>query len=144
MRERDRQYGATVACAEASSGTHADRVAVVWTLFNRMSLRPAQFGATLAGVCCKRMQYSEFNGDAGDNANLERVLDLADDDPQWIDALAAFDEAAAAVAAGQQDPTDGATHYYDHSLDGDPPAWSVAPAVQTLVTDKFTFFKSVP
>lgn len=139
--ERDRQYCATVAFCEADSGTAQDRRAVVWTIFNRLALNPARYGTTPMEVAVMRMQYSEFNGDPADNRNLRRAARVPETNALWQDSLAAFD----AVNAGTYpDPTGGATHYYDHSLDNNPPAWAAAPAVVTLITDKFTFLKNVP
>src|SRR5579859_841604 len=40
-----------------------------------------------------------------------------------------------------EDPTDGATHYYDESVR--PPAWTAAPARETFVLDKLHFFAGV-
>lgn len=126
----------TIYC-EDSSGTHEERVLVAWTIFNR--LRARRFAKTVAGVCLKRAQFSEWDGDKVNNANLMRAAEVSDDDPVMRDCVAAFNEAAAASV----DPTEGATHYYDKSRDSDPPTWSLPPAVLSFTTDNFRFFRNV-
>lgn len=106
---------ATAACEESDSEA---RLWIVHSIFNRWRLNPARFGTTPAAVCMKRYQYSEYLPDVGDNANLERVLAKTASDPVIIDALAAYD----AVAAGQPDPTQNATHFFADSIAA--PSWT--------------------
>jgi hypothetical protein len=142
--DSDRTLAALTDFCEASSGTPEDRRLVMWTIFNRMRIAPSRYGRSPAGVCVLRMQFSEFNGDAADNRNLERGVNTPGTDPIMLDCAAAYDEVSAAVQRGDPDPTDGATGYYDHSLDGNPPYWSKPPARITKVTGKFTFVADVP
>lgn len=130
----DREMVAITTFCEASSASADERRSVVHSIFNRVS--DGRFGKTPAGVCLKRMQYSEWNGDAADNANLERGANTPDSDPIMMDCGAAFDE----VLAGADDPTAGATHYTDKTIA--PPSWTVGATV-ALETDKFIFYKDV-
>jgi len=139
---RDAALGLMTAYCEASSASPDERRFVIRTFFNRLALgKPARYGSTVAGVCVKRYQYSEWNADVADNANLERGAEAPEDDPVLQDCAAAYDEVAGDVAAGAPDPTGGATHYFDHSIK--PPYWA-AQATITLTTDNFTFLKDVP
>jgi N-acetylmuramoyl-L-alanine amidase len=131
----DRAIAAITTYCEASSASPMERRCVTHSYFNRR--KDGRFGHTVAEVCLKRMQYSEWNGDAADNANLLRAARAGDGDPVMADCAAAFDE----VAAGAFDPTGGATHYHDRSIT--PPYWA-ARAVVALETAKFIFYRSVP
>jgi N-acetylmuramoyl-L-alanine amidase len=132
----DRAFAAVTTYCEASSATPDERRDVMHSYFNR--LRHGGFGHTIAEVCLRRHQYSEWNGDAVNNANLMRGMRAPDDDPIMVDCGAAFDE----VAAANSDPTNGATHYHDKSIA--PPYWALPPAIKTLDTAKFCFYKNVP
>lgn len=123
----------TIAC-EASNRSHAVRQGVAASLFNRLALK--RYGHTIAAICLKRFQYSEWNADAADNANLERVASLPDDDAVILDCAVAYDE----VAAGA-DSTDGATHFYDESIPA--PSWA-AVSTFTVKIETVLFFKNVP
>src|ERR1035437_4028303 len=101
----NRELAALTIFCEASGELHAGKVAVAATLFNR--LKAGRFGKSIAGICLKRYQYSEWNDDQGDNANLERAAVTPEEDPVMVDCLAAYDEAAAGA-----DPSLGATHYH--------------------------------
>lgn len=140
---KDRTIGSLTAFCEASSATPAERRMVIWTFFNRLKLnQPSRYGATVAGVCLKRMQYSEWNGDRGNNRNLMRGAETPDDDKTMLDCAAAFDEVLAAQSdLTAVDPTSGATHYWDHTI---PPPYWAAQATITITTDNFTFAKDVP
>lgn len=112
----DRQYGATVIDAEAENQPAEARLGVAWSLLNRHRINPARYGFTIAEVCIKPYQYSEFNNDALDRANLERVLRKLDSDPAIVDALAQYD----AAVAGARDPTYGSTHFYANYIPAPP------------------------
>jgi spore germination cell wall hydrolase CwlJ-like protein len=130
----DRPIAALTAFCEASGASPAERRAVTHTFFNRA--KSGHYPETVAGVCLQRFQFSEWNDDAADNRNLERGALAPDNDPVMQDCLAAFDE----VAAGAFDPTGGATHYHDKSIQ--PPAWTVG-ATMCLETPKFFFYRNV-
>jgi spore germination cell wall hydrolase CwlJ-like protein len=132
----DLEIMALTIAAEASSGSQAEREAVGWTITNRC--RSGKYPANPAGVCLQRMQYSEWNGDTPDNRNLLRVAEMTEDSVTISNALA-----AAKVAQGLPglDPTGGATHYHDRSID--PPSWARPPAEIALETPNFIFYRGV-
>lgn len=130
----DRPIAAITCYCEASSASPDERRAVMHTFFNRVA--DGRFGKTVASVCLKRYQFSEWNDDKGDNANLERAANAADNDPVILECLADFD----AISAGAPDTTNGSTHYTDKTIS--PPAWTVG-ATLTLETNKFRFYKGV-
>lgn len=130
----DRQIAAITCYCEASNASPDERRAVMHTFFNRVV--DGRFGKTVASVCLKRYQFSEFNDDAADNANLERAANASDKDPIILECLADFD----AISAGQPDMTHGSTHYHDKSIA--PPSWAIGATV-TLNTNKFIFYKGV-
>ena len=132
----DKQIAAITTYCEASNQQQETRRCVMHTFFNRMRLNPARYGRTVAAVCLKRYQYSEWNADAVDNANLERGANAPDGDPIMLECAALFDEAE----SGGIDPTGGATHYYDTSIA--PPAWTIG-AVRTNQSGSIIFYKDV-
>lgn len=130
----DRPIAALTTFCEASNAAPDERRCVMHVIYNRRA--DGRFGKTIAEVCLRRIQFSEWNDDKGDNANLLRGADAADDDPVMLDCLAAFDD----VAKAYFDPTGKATHYHDKSIP--PPPWAVGATV-ALVTAKFIFYRDV-
>lgn len=128
----DREIAALTIFCEASGEPHAGKVAVAATFFNR--LKTGRFGKTIAAVCLARYQYSEWNDDRADSANLIRGAEVSDDD--MADCLDAFDEAARGG-----DPSLGATHYFAVSIPA--PAWA-AQGTETVQIGHHKFFKNVP
>lgn len=130
----DREIAALTIYCEASGEPHDGKVAVAATFFNR--LKTGRFGKTVASVCLERMQYSEWNADRADNANLLRGAETPDANPVMADCLMAFEEALAGA-----DPSLGATHYYAVSIPA--PAWA-AQGTETIEIGHHRFFKNVP
>lgn len=129
----DKPIAVITIAAEASNQPHVVRVGVAATILNRVN--SGRFQMTAAAVCLKRLQFSEWNADTGDNANLERVALMADDDPVILDCAAAWDEAVAG-----SDPSNGATHFY---ADGIPkPLWAVN-ATLTAKLGSVNFYNNV-
>jgi len=136
----DEVLGTTIIAAEARNQPHEAKQGVAATFFNR--IRTGRYGQTVAHVCLARMQYSSMNDDRQDNLNLLVVCDLTEDSPVWQECHKAFLEAAKDV-----DPTGGATHYYDTSID--PPYWTRRQAdgrqaVRTVQLGRLVFYKDVP
>lgn len=123
----------TIFC-EASGEAQETREAVAQTLFNR--LKDGRFGKTIAEICLRRMQFSEWNGDKIDNANLMRAARAGDMDAVMLECGAAYDSAS----GGAFDATDGATHYYDISIA--PPAWTSG-ATRTAQLGRLVFYINV-
>ena len=138
----DRPIAAITAYCEGSSASPFERRCIIHSIFNRVV--DGRFGRTVAGVCLKRFQYSEFNDDAVNNANLERGATASPTDPIMLDCASAFDE----VQAGAPDPTAGATHYHEKAM-AVYPSWTKKQpngrqAVVALTTDRFIFYSHVP
>jgi spore germination cell wall hydrolase CwlJ-like protein len=129
----DKPIGVITVAAEASSEPHLGRVAVAAVILNRV--RDGRFGHTAAAVCLKRMQFSEWDADRADNADLERVASMADDDSVIVDCAAAWDEAISG-----NDPTGAATHFYSEPHPA--PPWTVG-ATFTVQIGRNLFFKDV-
>jgi hypothetical protein len=134
----DRQIAAMTCYCEASSAMPFERQCVIHTMFNRLHTPGQRFGTTIAAICLKRAQYSEWNGDRVNSANLMRAAHAADSDPIMLDCLTAYSEVADGALP---DPTNGSTHYFDKSISA--PYWAVLPGVETLVTAHFHFWRNV-
>ena len=132
----DLEIGTMTVYCEASGQSAQAKLAVAWSILNRIS--HGGFGNSVAEVCLRRMQYSEWNADAGDNANLLRAAKCQDDDGELATCKQALQNALAGESA---DPTDGATHYYSTNIS--PPYWTKG-AKQTVQIGPFVFFKEVP
>lgn len=138
--QRDRDIAAITAYAEASSGTPDERRCVIWTGFNRL-LVPPRFGISLADVFTQFMQYSAWNGDIKNRKNLGRAMKVPVTDALMMDCAAAYDEVLAAHIIKGADPTGGATHYHEKTMDPKP-VWTEG-ARMTLETDNFLFYAGV-
>ncbi len=129
----DREIAALTIYCEASGEPHEGKVAVAATLFNR--LKTGRFGKTIAAVCLARYQFSEWNDDKGNNANLIRGAETPEANPVMADCLDAYDEASRGA-----DPTKGATFYYADYIAA--PAWA-ATGVETVQIGRHKFFRDV-
>ena len=131
----DREMVALTVFCEASNASPHERRCIVHTMNNRV--KSGRYGQTLAEVCLRRFQFSEWNDDAGDNANLLRGARVSGGDPIMLDCLNAYAE----IQTGVFDPTGNSTHYHDKSIS--PPAWT-KDATLSLETEKFRFYSKVP
>ena len=131
-------FDAQIACltiyAEASGATPAEMEAVACVIRNR-AREPERFGRTVAAVCLAHAQFSSWNGDAGDRANLLRAAVVDDNDRVFNQCKVAW-----AWSGQAPDVTRGATHYHDTGID--PPAWTHG-ARLTLATERFRFYAGV-
>lgn len=132
----DRPIGVLTLVCEASGASAFERRCVAHAIVNRRD--DGRFGSSVAEVCLRRMQFSEWNGDVGDNRNLLRGVAVPAGALVLVDCQEALEEAL----SGMADPTGGATHYTDKSIA--PPGWAVAPAIMSLETDQFRFYRNVP
>lgn len=94
---------------EARGEIYDAKVAVSWCIRNRAS-KPGWWGTDLFSVITKPMQFSSFNVGDPNSTKFPHPDEMA-----WRDCLKTNDE--------MFDPTDGATHYFDRSLDLNPPKW---------------------
>lgn len=130
----DHEIAALTIFCEASSATSDERLAIAFVILNR---KKQGFAKTVAGVCLKHMQFSEWNGDVADNKNLMRGAEVNTDHPMIQDSLHAFIIAESGLVA---DLTKGATHYHDKTIE--PPYWT-KDATLTIETKSFKFYKDV-
>lgn len=134
----DLEIGAITVYCEASNQSEYARLGVAWAIVNRFFDPAKRYGHTIAEVCLKRMQFSEWNGDQPDSANLLRAARCPQSDLIMLDCEEAMDRA---IANSVPDPTRGATHFY---ADGIPaPSWSLS-ATKTTKLGSINFFKNVP
>lgn len=113
-------------------------LAVACSIRNRV-LRPGfwNWGRDWAGVIENKFSYSSISGLPGD-PNLTKYPDLFAE--PWERCL----NIAEIVYAGQieVDPVRGATHYFDKSLDSNPPFWAKnGKMIHTTDVGDFHFYK---
>jgi N-acetylmuramoyl-L-alanine amidase len=106
---------ALVVWREARGEIEAAKVGVAWTIRNRV-MKPGWWGTSWISVILKPFQFSSFNHS---DPNATKMPD--EDDHSWDDSLNA---AYSVYTLGVNDPTGGATHYFDKSLDSNPPSWA--------------------
>ncbi|MGH8384021.1 MAG: cell wall hydrolase [Pseudomonas sp.] len=137
--EKDRDILARTIWGEARGESPAGKVAVAWTIRNRVfdGKEKSWWGEGYAGVCQRPYQFSCWNRNDPNHPFLSGVRQVP------------FRELAQARIAADQvidglvpDPTGGATHYYAVSMKT-PPAWA-AKAKQTLKLGGHVFLKDVP
>ena len=92
------------------------RLAIGCIIRNRVHAPGAKFGNGYPGVILKPLQFSSFN--ANDRQYKEFPIES---NPRWQECLSD----AKTVLANYPDPTDGATHYFDSSMDLHPPKWAI-------------------
>jgi len=135
VRDYDRILLALCIWREARGESVTAKVGVGWTVRNR-ALRPSWWGRDWAGVITKKWQFTSMTG-AGD-PNLIVWPDRTDS--TW---LASLDAAYTVYAGTVDDPTGGATHYFDKSLDRNPPSWATAPNMHhTKDIGAFHFYRA--
>lgn len=125
---------ATLFC-EASNQPRTAKTAVAWVLKNRAS----KFNWTVAQVCLDRKDFSCWNDDPVNNANLLRFAKARDDDPVLIECSQIVDSVLRGLVP---DPTNGATHYYDDSIAA--PYWAAPPARKMCKIGRLIFYANVP
>lgn len=111
----DRAIAAMTIYCEASGEAPEVKLAIAHVLRNR--LRAGRFGGTVAEVCLRRGQFSEWNGDPINNRNLLRAARVSESDPVMVECLSLWDESGSGV-----DPTEGATHF--HETASPKPSWA--------------------
>lgn len=106
--------------------------AVAWTVRNRASKPGWWGGPSIASVVLKPLQFSSFNpGDpnavklpAPNDAIFSQIMITCQD----------------VISGKTPDQSAGATHYYDKSMDSNPPSWAQA-MTPTVVIGALRFFK---
>jgi len=120
---------------EAQNQSLLAKAGQAWTIRNRVS-KPCWWGQGWHGVITKHEQFSAFNAEDPNVQKFPNVNDAA-----WSDC---WDVADSVYNEQIPDPTFGATHYFDKSLDADPPAWATDGSMEkTAEIGDFRFWKAV-
>lgn len=118
---------------EARGCTVQAKLGVAWSIQNRVN-HPSWWGTDVVSVILKPYQYSSF-----DFADPNAIKFPQPTDTSWQACLQIMDQV---TRNGEPDPTNGATHYYDKSLDDKPPAWARdGSMIETAVIDSLRFWK---
>ena len=108
-------------------------IGVAWTIRNRVN-KPGWWGSDWPSVILRKWQFSSFNWN---DPNYQKFP--IGNEPEWELCLRA---AADVFTNSVSDLTEGATHYYDKSLDATPPNWAVdGSMVRTVSIGAFRFFR---
>ena len=134
MNNFDQEVMARTALGEARGVGQEAMVAVMWTGVNRFMAKRWYSGQSIAGAFLKKEQYSCWLQSDPNYAYITNVSPI----PLLV--TQALEWAAQVIAGKLEDPTQGATHYFDNSIA--PPAWTVG-ATQTLQIGTLTFYKNV-
>lgn len=120
---------------EAQNQSLATKVAQAWTIRNR-ALNPGWWGRGFCSVITKPWQYSSFNPTDPNSQKWPAPKDAA-----WSDCW----KVAELVYEGNiPDPTFGATHYFDQSMDLHPPKWAIDGTMEkTAEIERFRFYRMV-
>lgn len=110
-------------------------IAVGHVIRNRVA-SPKWWGSDYPSVILKHYQFSSFNWDDPNGSKFPNGTE-----PSWENALVA----ASDVFTGQNpDPSQGATYYFDKSLDDKPPKWSTdGSTVHTVDVGAFHFYREL-
>ena len=139
LTEQDRDILARTLWGEARGEGLAGRVAVAWTIRNRVDdgKDKSWWGEGYTGVCQKPYQFSCWNRNDPNYQFLSGARQIP------FRELAQCRIAADQVIDGKvQDPTGGATHYYATTMPK-APDWA-SKAKRTLKLGNHVFFRDVP
>ena len=102
---------------EAQGESTETRTGVAWTIRNRVN-SPGWWGHSWVGVILMPYQFSSFNSKDPNATKLPGATDPAF--PDCLDIATKVWPQTPLLP----DPTNGATSYFDKSLDADPPKWA--------------------
>lgn len=141
------QVAGLTAYLEARNQPVLGIVGVIWTIANRASL--GHRGSTWIEAALWPMQYSCWNAN---DPNAAIGIEIATAWIQGTPVPAFFDGIVLETAVWLstliqngtvKDPTGEATHYYNPHVVVPPPAWTAAPARQTVVLGSHAFYTHV-
>ena len=111
---QDLDVAARTIYGEARGEAFAGKLAVAWVIINRAE-RGGWWGDTIESVCKRKGQFSCWRFS---DPNHEKMLKLQPDSAAYQECLYAVSN----TIVGDDDPTDGATHYHAKSVN---PSWNV-------------------
>ena len=126
--------GARTLCQEVRGEPLDGQIAVAWVLKNRLA--SGKWGSSLASVCLWRGQFSGWY--VPSDPNFAYACSLPDTDAT----LSHMQSLLQTVMDGTNDPTGGATHYYNPAGVVQTPAW-VAGATPCGKFGHQLFFKGI-
>lgn len=130
---------ALVVWRESRGESLAGKQAVAWSIRNRVS-NPGWWGKGWAGIILQPYQYSSFNRNDPNATHFPVSLD-----PSWADCLNVAQQVYTDSLTAMPvipDPTNGATSYFDMSLDHNPPTWSTDGGMtKTVDIGRLHFYK---
>jgi Cell Wall Hydrolase len=122
---------------EARGESIEAKLGVAWVIRNRVKL-PRWWGHDWISVILHHFQFSSFNA----TNNVQAETFPGPSDPSWADCWNAANVVYAETPSFA-DPTNGATYYYDKSLDNDPPAFTKNGTIeQSAVIGALRFWRS--
>lgn len=119
-------YWLVALCAwrEARGETLEAQRGVIWTILNRAK-NPSWWGGDIASVVLMPLQFSSFNPGDPNATKFPHPLD------------ATWNAILGLVTAPGADPTNGATHYHDSSVE---PEWAKS-MLKTAMLGRLTFYR---
>lgn len=136
MNDRDisRHIAALTVWMEARGEGEAGLVAVSWALVNRHRAGKWFSGRTLAECCLMPWAFSCWNTS---DVNRKAMSRMIGDEPVFTEIDGYL---ADALNGTGDDPTHGATHYFDRSIK--PPEWAKH-GTKTSTIGRLTFYKNI-
>ena len=132
--EVDRVFFALLLWREARGEDFQTKRAVACSIRNRVE-HPSWWGQGWCGIMFKKWQYSSMT--APNDPNLVKFPQA--NDTSWI---ASMDVADEVYNGPMVDSANGATHYFDKSLDENPPAWIKAANMEFIMdSGNFHFYR---
>lgn len=123
---------------EARNQNYLAMLGVAWVVKNRVA-SPRWWGSDYPSVILKHFK-SIYQFTSFDEADPNSTAFPRGTEPAWVKCL----EAAVDAFKGKEpDPTLGATHYFDKSLDNNPPAWANSSMIYTADLGAFHFYREL-
>lgn len=119
---------------EARGEGEVGMIAVAWAIANRHAAGKWYSGKTLAECCLMSFAFSCWNAKDPNRIALAR---MKGDEQIFVDIDGYLGDAVSGLG---DDPTYGATHYIDSSIE--PPEWAKL-AFRTVTIGRLTFYKNV-
>lgn len=125
---------ASLCCWREARGEPIEaKIGQAWCIRNRVD-NPSWWGKDWVSVILKPYQFSAFNAGDPNATKFPQIIDAS-----WQACLQAVEMV---WNKSVPDPTNGATHYFDKSLDSNHPAWAKdGSMIQTVAIGGLRFWK---